>query len=157
MRMLSLSGLIASAVLICSTANAQYRQDDPYNRGRLPGYHNDGYRDGYRNNANGPDLIRIVQAHLQRAASEGLRGRDRNRCEDALRQLYDFDRDLSRGKFNRHALDKAIDRVNDVVRNAPLNYREREVLASDVNRLRDFRANGGYYAGRPYDGFGYRR
>jgi hypothetical protein len=153
MRMLSVSGLIAGVVLICSTASAQYRKDDPYYRDRRPDYRND----GYGTNANGPDLIRMVQGHLQRAASEGLRGRDRNRCEDALRQLYDFDRDLSRGKFNRRALDKAIDRVNDVVRNAPLNYRVREVLASDVNRLRDFRANGGNYAGRPYDGFGYRR
>src|SRR5438309_1590012 len=107
MKMLSLSGLIAGAVLICSTASAQYRQDDPYYRDRRPDYRND----GYRNNANGPDLIRMVERHLQRAGSEGYRGGDRSRCDEALRYLYDFDRDMSRGRFNKHALDKAIERI----------------------------------------------
>ena len=152
MRMLSLPGLIAGAILICSTASAQYRQDDPYYGGRRPDYRND----SFRNNASGPDLIRTVEAHLQRAASEGYKGRDRSRCDDALRQLADFDRDMSRGKFNRHALDKAIERVDNVVRHNPLDRREREMLAADVNRLREFRANGGY-AGRPYGGYGYSR
>jgi hypothetical protein len=151
--MLSISGLIAGAVLICSTASAQYRQDDPYYRDRRPDYRDD----GYRNNANGPDLIRMVEAHLQRVGSEGYRGGDRRRCDEALRYLYDFDRDMSRGRFDKHDLDKAIERINDVVRHSSLNYREREILAADVDRLRDFRANAGYYAGRPYDGYGYRR
>jgi non-ribosomal peptide synthetase component F len=146
MRRIQISGLIAAAVLVASTANAQYRQDDPYRDGR----------GAYRQDGTG--LIRSVQSDLSRAASRGyMSGRERSRLDQALRNLADFDRDLSRGRFDRHDLDRAIDHVNDVVKSNRIDPREREILYADLNRLRDFRASGGFSGGRSDDGYGYRR
>jgi len=132
--MKTLIGLIAAAVLMSSTAIAQYPRGDRYER-----------RDG------GFNVIRAVEGDLQRAASRGYAGgRERNRIDQALRHLNDFEREASRGRFDRHALDKAIERIEDAVRHSGLDYRERNILIGDVNRLREFRATGGY-------GYGYRR
>lgn len=120
-----LPGLIAAAVLISSTAMAQYPRDDR----------------GYERRDGGFNVIRAVQADLERAASRGrLGGRERSRIDQALRNLNDFERDMSRGRFDRHALDKAIGRVDDVVRRGALDNRERNILIGDLNRLRQFRS-----------------
>ena len=66
-------------------------------------------------------------------------GHERNRIDQALRSLNDFERDLSRGRFDRHDLDKAIGKVDDVVRRGAIDGRERNVLIGDLNRLREFR------------------
>jgi hypothetical protein len=144
MRRFQILGLIAAAVLVTSSANAQYRQYDPYRDGRA-GYHEDGI-----------GLIRSVQSDLSRAASHGyMSGRERSRLDQALRNLSDFDRDLSRGRFDRHDLDRAIDHIKDVVSHNRIDPRERDILYADLNRLRDFRASGGFSNGRPHDGYGY--
>jgi hypothetical protein len=142
-----LRGMIAAAVLISSTAMAQYPRGDRYYRDSDRGYDRD-Y--GYERREGGFNVIRAVERDLERAASRGgyLRGRERGRIDRALRQLSDFDRELSRGRFDRHALDKAIERVDDVVRHSGLDYRERNILIGDVNRLREFRATGGAYGYR---------
>jgi hypothetical protein len=143
-----LPGMIAAAVLISSTAMAQYPRDNRYYRDSDRGYDRDYDRD-YERRDGGFNVIRAVERDLERAASRGyLGGRERNRIDQALRHLSDFDRDLSRGRFDRHALDKAIERVDDVVRHSALDYRERNILIGDVNRLRDFRATGGAYGYR---------
>ena len=141
-----LPGMIAAAVLISSTAMAQYPRDGRYYRDSDRGYDRD-Y--GYERRDGGFNVIRAVERDLERAASRGyLGGRERERIDRALRNLSDFDRELSRGRFDRHALDKAIERVDDVVRHSALDYRERNLLIADVNRLREFRATGGAYGYR---------
>jgi hypothetical protein len=131
--MKTLPGLIAAAVLMSSTAMAQYPRGDRYDNGRYE------RRDG------GFDVVRAVERDLERAASRGYAGRhERDRINQALRHLNDFEREASRGRFDRHALDKAIERVDDVVRHSGLDFRERNILIGDVNRLREFRATGGY-------------
>ncbi len=84
MRRLQIPGLIAAAVLVTSTANAQYRQDDPYRDGRA----NQGYYSENRSNyhQDGIGLIRSVQSDLSRAASRGyMNGRERSRLDQAIR------------------------------------------------------------------------
>ena len=71
-------------------------------------------------------------------------GRERHRLDQALRSLNDFERDLSRGRFDRHDLDKAIGRVDDVVKRGAIDNRERDILIGDLNRLREFRFEEGY-------------
>ena len=146
MKKFSISALITAAVLLSSTANAQYRPD-----------YRDRDRDRYRDERNdGPGLIRAVQSDLQRLVSWGqLRGRDRQRLDRALGDLDNFDRDLSRGRFDRHDLDRAIDHVKDVVGHVPPGFRERDILIRDVERLRAFRDRGGF-APPPPGGY-YRR
>ena len=134
-----LPGLIAAAVLISSTAMAQYPRNE---RGDERGYDR-----GYERRDGGFNVIRAVQADLERVASRGrLGGRERSRIDQALRKLNDFERDLSRGRFDRHDLDKAIERIDDVVRRGALDNRERSILIGDLNRLRQFqfeeRSNG---------------
>jgi hypothetical protein len=139
-----LPGMVAAAVLISSTAMAQYPRNDRYYRDSDRYYDRD-----YERRDGGFNAVRAVQRDLERVASRGyLGGRERDRIDRALRYLSDFDRDLSRGRFDRHALDKAIERVDDVVRHSALDYRERNILIGDVNRLRDFRATGGAYGYR---------
>ncbi len=122
-------GLMTSAVLIVSSASAQYpREERRYER-----------RDG------GFNVIRAVQGDLERVASRGrMGGRERNRIDQALRSLNDFERDLSRGRFDRHDLDKAIGRVDDVVRRGAIGDRERNILIGDLNRLREYRFEASY-------------
>ena len=119
-----LPGLIAAAVLISSTAMAQYPRNER----------------GYERRDGGFNVIRAVQADLERVASRGrLGGRERSRIDQALRKLNDFERDLSGGRFDRHDLDKAIERIDDLVRRGALDNRERSILIGDLNRLRQFR------------------
>ena len=132
-----LPGLIAASVLIGSTAMAQYPRNDR------------GYDRGYERRDGGSNVIRAVQADLERVASRGrLGGRERSRIDQALRKLNGFERDLSRGRFDRHDLDKAIERIADVVRRGALDNRERSILIGDLNRLRQFRFEEGSYGYR---------
>ena len=125
-----LHGLIAAVVLMGSTAMAQYPRDY---RGDNRGY-------GYERRDGGFNVIRVVQADLERVASRGrMSGRERNRIDQALRKLNDFERDVNRGRFDRHDLDKAIQKVDEVVRSREIDPRERNVLIGDLNRLREFR------------------
>jgi hypothetical protein len=103
-----------------STADAQFRSRGSYGGGAL---------------------FQSVQEHLRRAASvTHTRGREYDRFNNAMRHLSEFEAKLSRGQYDRGKLDRAIEDVNNVVRNNRLDRRDRNVLATDVERLRDFRA-----------------
>ena len=144
-----LPGLIAAAVLISSTAMAQYPRDDRrdergYERRDDRNYERRDER-GYERRDGGFNVIRAVQGDLERVASRGrMGGHERHRIDQALRSLSDFERDLSRGRFDKHDLDKAIGRVDDVVRRGAIDNRERNILISDLNRLREFRFEEGF-------------
>lgn len=87
------------------------------------------------------DLVARVQSDLQRAAqSPTVRGKDRERYDNALRHLSQFDRDLTRGKFDKGKLDTAIDNVKRVVQNNTLVVEDRDALREDLARLRGLRA-----------------
>ena len=52
------------------------------------------------------------------------------------RKLSEFDRDLSRGHFDKGKLDGAIDELRDVMKNNTLESHDRDTLASDLADLR---------------------
>lgn len=138
------TAFVAALMLAGATANAQFGRDpygnpDPYGRNRGYGGYGDRDRSGYGYGSNG--LVQSVQEHLRRAASFGRpHGKEYDRFNNAMRHLSEFDAKMSRGHYDRGKLDKAIEDVNNVVRHNHLDRRDRNMLATDVERLRDFRA-----------------
>lgn len=87
------------------------------------------------------DVVARVQSDLQRAAqSPAVHGKDRERYDNAMRHLSQFDRDLTRGKFDKGKLNTAIEDVKHVVENNTLAVEDRDALREDLARLRDLRA-----------------
>jgi hypothetical protein len=85
-------------------------------------------------------IIGRTLTDLRRASRFAHGGRERERIENAQRHLYEFDRALSRGRYDRDRFDEAIDDLHNVVRNNSLPPRERDVLNDDLQQLRDLRA-----------------
>ncbi len=86
------------------------------------------------------DVVAKVQEDLQRAA-DFIRNNDkeRDRYHEVQRRLSDFDRDLTRGKFDKGKLDQAIDDLKDVVNNNTLESHDRDALRDDLAALRTLR------------------
>jgi hypothetical protein len=61
------------------------------------------------------------------------------RVENARRHLSDFDRNLSRNKFDKGRLDEAIEDVQNILDHNTLEPRDRDLLKSDVTELRRVR------------------
>lgn len=76
-----------------------------------------------------------------RAASEFERhkGKEISRYENAQRHLSDFDRELTRGHFDKGRLDHAIDDMKDVVNHNTLDPTNRDALRNDLADLRILR------------------
>ena len=97
-------------------------------------------RDGYRERDERGSVIERVQRDLDRAeAGSYLSGRDRHKFDHARKELWEFEKRFNRGRFDRHELDEVIGAVHSVVDNTPIRGRDREELAEDLARLRDFR------------------
>ena len=89
-------------------------------------------------------LCATVAADIQH--SQGYvraKGRERERADNALRHLSDFDSEYRRGHFDRGKLDQAIDDVKNLAENNPMSPEDRRMLMEDLQRLRDFRAHRG--------------
>lgn len=71
---------------------------------------------------------------------ESYSGKERERYDNALKHLSDFDRQLARGKFDKDKLDTAIDDLNNVCKNNTLGPQERDALLGDLQSLRALRA-----------------
>jgi hypothetical protein len=85
-------------------------------------------------------LVSRVQDDLRHAArSSRPQGREKERFYNAQRHLSQFDRNLSRGKFDKDKLDEAIDDVKNVVEHNRLSGRERDELSRDLTDLRELR------------------
>jgi hypothetical protein len=86
------------------------------------------------------DLVARAQDDLRRAADfTATKEKERDRYRDVQRKLSEFDRDLSRGHFDKGKLDGAIDELKEVVRNNTLESHDRDALASDLEQLRALR------------------
>lgn len=89
-------------------------------------------------------LVGRVQDDLRRAERFGrTNDKERERYDNAQRHLSEFDRALSRGKFDKDKLDAAIDDVNNVVAHNTLAPRQRDALSEDLRALRQLRATRG--------------
>jgi Skp family chaperone for outer membrane proteins len=89
-------------------------------------------------------LCQTVQNDLQHATHyTRLKGKERERVDNALRSLSEFDQKFSRGDFDKGKLDQAIEDLKNVVEHNPLSAEDRSILNEDLARLRDFRAHRG--------------
>ena len=96
----------------------------------------------------GRDLIQRVQEDMRRAA-EFARGsleikkdhKQIERWDNAQRSMSNFDRHLSKGKFDKGELDSAINDLKNAVEHNTLSSLDRDALNRDLSDLRQFRAN----------------
>jgi hypothetical protein len=85
-------------------------------------------------------LIQRVTDDLQRVRDMGNRNsKEKERVDNALKHLSDFDRNWTRHNFNQGRLDSAIDDIKNVVKNNTLEPRDRDILTADMRDLREFR------------------
>ena len=122
-----------------------YRREEPYNRN----YDRDdrAYRGRELYGRGGGSLIDRVQSDLRYADSDAYSRGERKRIDNARKQLWEFQREWSAGRFNRHELDDSIAAVQKVVDHNALRDRARSVLWADLQSLRTVRAE---YQGRGY-------
>jgi hypothetical protein len=118
---------LLGASLFGVAANAQYQ----------PRY---GDRDYDRDDRYRADLFERVRADLDRAASYAYWNEgDRHRIGKVREELGEFQRSGS-----RHELNDAIGALQKVVNDNRISPRDRDVLADDLYRMRDYRARMGW-------------
>ena len=82
-----------------------------------------------------------AQTDLRRAEDfERQKGKEVTRYDNAQKHLSEFDRDFTRGHFDKGKLDAAIDDVKNVVDHNTLNPVDRDALSADLRDLRLMRA-----------------
>jgi hypothetical protein len=75
-------------------------------------------------------------------------GADQYRISRTLQELDQLQDKLARGRYDERELNDVIDAMQRVVRDNRLSRRDRDILADDLNRLRDFRARHESYGAR---------
>jgi hypothetical protein len=86
-------------------------------------------------------LFDHVRMDLDRVSAYPYASRsDRRRFDDARRELFDFESRFDQGRYEKHELDEAIDRIQRVVNENSLDPRDRGALSDDLRRMRDYRA-----------------
>ena len=103
-------------------------------------------------------LFDRVRMDLDRASRYPYVSRaDRKRFDEARRELFDFESRFDQGRYNKHELNEAIDRIDRVVSHNSLDPRDRGALAEDVRRMRDYREFRDHHRERDFDdGYRYR-
>lgn len=95
---------------------------------------------GAYSNARG--LVEHVQVDLKQAAEFSHRdGKEKERFDNAEKHLSEFDRHLSKGKFDKGKLDEAISDVKNVIDHNTLTPELRDTLQNDIKQLRLLRAD----------------
>ena len=85
-------------------------------------------------------LFDRVRMDLDRAAAYPYSSRgDRRRFDEAKRELFDFESRFDQGRYEKHELDEAIDRIQKVVNGNSLDPRVRGALSDDLRQMRDYR------------------
>jgi hypothetical protein len=86
-------------------------------------------------------VIDRTQNDLRQAEDfERHHGKEVDRYQNAQRHLSEFDRNFTRGHFDKGKLDTAIDDVKNVVDHNTLNPEGRDALDRDLRDLRTVRA-----------------
>jgi len=86
-------------------------------------------------------VIDRTQSDLRRAEHfERQHGKEVDRYSNAQKHLSDFDRDFTKGHFDKDKLDTAIDDLKNVVDHNTLNPEDRDALNADLRDLREVRA-----------------
>jgi len=137
--------MIAAAV---STLGADDRRG-PYHDGRRGGYGAGPGRNAVR------AAIRDLNGIFRHARVDRHEGEHFRR---ALRELDEFERQASRGRFDRSRLDRAIDNMKDLARADQVWPQDRRIIArhvQELRRLRDYGFDSRFDNGPR--GYGYRR
>src|ERR1700737_1260833 len=126
-------------------------RNDPYYRNR-DGYSDDRYsqqgRYGYGRNEQ--FLIGREISHPNRAAGGArLDGHERKHFDEVAVNLQEFEARWERGKFDTGKLDKAIENLAHLAEADRVRGRDRDMLARDLQDLRQFRASRGRYGQNP--------
>jgi hypothetical protein len=86
-------------------------------------------------------VVDRTQNDLRRAEDfERTHGKEISRYDNAQKHLSEFDRDFTRGHFDKGKLDTAIDDLKNVVDHNTLNPEDRDALSADLRELRMLRA-----------------
>lgn len=72
---------------------------------------------------------------------DSLSAKERERYDNALKHLSEFDQDLSKSKYEKGKLDEAIDDIDNVCKNNALGPEERDALQADLRALRSLRSD----------------
>jgi hypothetical protein len=75
---------------------------------------------------------------------------DRKRFDEARSRLFDFESRFDQGRYEKHYLDEAIDRIQHVVSSNSLDPASRGALAEDLRRMRDYREFRNQHGAREY-------
>ncbi len=87
-------------------------------------------------------VIDRTQNDLRRAEDfERQKHKEVSRYDNAQKHLSDFDRDYTKGHFDKGKLDTAIDDLKNVVEHNTLNPEDRDALSADLRDLRMVRAD----------------
>lgn len=142
--------------------------DDGYGRrgGNYGGGYGDRYGDSGRYGYNGGSPVGRALSDLTmvaRRAYNSVDRHERNHFDRAQSELRKFEDRARQGRFDRGALDKAIDNMDDLARAHQLHPQDRNIIGRNVAMLRDLRNRGGFGGGygdgygRPGGGGGYYR
>lgn len=148
--------LVGAGVLFLSpAANAQTSRQGPYyrtdpNRG---GYYDGRYpqsdRSGFGRSQN--SLVGRVIADLNTAAGNArLDGHEWKHFNEAAQKLREFADRLYQGKFDSGKLDKAIQNLEHLADADRVHPRDRNMLARDIEDLRQLRSTRGRYSNNGY-------
>jgi hypothetical protein len=125
MKRFIMKAFAGAGILLCGlTANAQ-----PQSR----------YDYRYRTGDDQTRLLWRIQADLDRAAMNTFDRGDRIRIANAKQEVMDVRNDVSAGTLDNRELNQAIRSVRQVLNTTQLNQHDRDILESDLVRLRDLR------------------
>ena len=135
-RTLALAGLLAFTLSVASTSlNAQPRYGDSR-------YGDPRYGGRYESRPLSP--VNQVLSNLTRLGSYAwVDHHERSHLEHAREDLIRFEDRWRQGRFDSGRLDRAINNLKHLEVTRQLNGRDRAMVASDIDILRDFRARGG--------------
>ena len=89
-------------------------------------------------------LVGRVQGNVKRAAEfDASSAKERERIDNALKHLAEFDRELAKNHYDKGILDTAISDVQNIVDHNTISPRDREILTHDLGELRSLRTNKG--------------
>jgi hypothetical protein len=95
-------------------------------------------------------LIDRVMTDLNRAAERArLDGHERKHFDEVAGNLQEFEARWARGKFDTGKLDKAIHNLEHLAEADRVRGRDRDMLAEDLEDLRELRASRGGYDQNP--------
>jgi hypothetical protein len=117
-----------------------YRDDDVYHRDRDDRFRGEDWRQRFF------ERIREDLDHVQSGAFPF--GADQYRLARTRQELDELQSKLAAGRYDQRELDEVIGALDRVVRDNRLSRGDRDVLADDLNRLRDFRARHNDYGAR---------